>query len=515
MAIDEKLGARLAAYLDGEAGPQEAQALEKIVSEDVEARRALEQMREARRLLRHYDTTTSAELAAATRGAAPDLSGQQLDHFVVECRIGRGGMGEVYRALDTTLDRPVAIKLISPTVAATPHLADRFVREARVQAQIDHPHVAHVYHVGSYQGRLYFAMEHLPGGSLEDRLRNQERLDPEEAIDIIVEVADILDSTRRRGVVHRDLKPSNIMFTADGKIKLTDFGIAKPGTEEATELTESGALLGTPHYLSPEAAAGEEVTWRSDMYSLGCSLYRVLFGRPPYYARGPVQLAVAHIREPFPEPGQLPLGVSEELMEVLRCMMAKDPQERFPDYESLIEALNSARPRIIEPISPWKRLGVGVLDALVAGGLLVLLGLLAAGASAALGEAESAERFFPVLWAVVGVVCGGAIPAFSGNTLVQGIFAMKVRPEGLSTRSRWQLLWRGVLANPVATLGLVVFGFSLIPLGPLRSLLGAIAVLGLLGWHAADFIAALFDVRRRPLHDTLFRTRLQYVTYGD
>ncbi|MHC4591821.1 MAG: protein kinase domain-containing protein [Planctomycetota bacterium] len=514
MPIDEQLGARLAAYLDGEADEEERRTVEKLISENSDARRALDEMREARQLLHEYDTQTSSAGTAAL--LLPDLSGRRMDHFIVERRIGRGGMGEVYRGADTSLDRPVAIKLISPGVAATPQLVDRFVREARVQAQIDHPHVAHVYHVGRYEERLYFAMEYLPGGSLEDRLQMDEKPEPEEAIDVVVEVADILDSTRRQGIVHRDLKPSNIMFTGDGSIKLSDFGIAKPGGEEITELTDSGALLGTPHYISPEAAAGEEVTWRSDMYSLGCTLYRLLFGRPPYQARGPVQLAVAHIQEPFPQPRELPPGVSEELLDVVRRMMAKDPMLRFPDYASLVEALNSARPRIIEPISPWKRFGVGLLDTFLAAAIVLSVFLMASGAVAVLTGRQPGEALLPVVWALVGVLYAGLIPAFSGSTLVQSILAMRVRTETAGDRPRGVLFWRGLLAHPMATFGVATFAVSWSGLPEdARGALGFLILLGLTCWHITDFVVAFFDGRRRLLHDVLFRTRLQYVTYRD
>ena len=512
MAIDEQLGARLAAYLDGEADEAEQGAVEAIIAADPEARGALDEMRAARDLIRRYDTRTDA--TTADTSLVPLLAGVHVDHFLVEERIGIGGMGEVYRAVDTSLGRPVAIKVISPRVAADPHLVQRFVREARLQARIDHPHVAHVYHVGRHERRHYFVLEYLPGGSLQDRLREVGRLDPEEAVEVILEVADILKSCRRLGIVHRDLKPSNIMFTGDGSIKLTDFGIAKPTGEDATHLTESGAVVGTPRYLSPEAAAGGEITWRSDVYSLGCTLYRLLFGRPPYAQKGAVQLAVAHIREPFPEPDNLPPGVGQELMDVLRRMMAKEPGERFDDYESLASALSAARPKLVRPIGPWRRLGVGLVDALVTGGVFLMLVIMTAGVLQFLKPGQGAvEKMMPFLLSLAAVACHGIVPAFSGSTLVQGMFSMKVRPERLRSRSRWLLLWRGIVASPLATVGLAALALMLVRAEPPRELLGFLAALGLLGWYLADAVTMFRDERRRPLHDILFGTRLQHVTY--
>jgi len=230
--IDDELGARLAAYLDGEADDADRRAIEEAVERDPAARQALDEMRAARDLLCEYDTHTDVSTARASE--PPDLVGTPVDHFLIECPLGCGGMGQVYRALDTSLNRPVAVKVISPRLTGDAKVVDRFVREARLQSQIDHPHVAHVYFVGQHEGHRYFAMEYLPGGSLEDRLRRDGSLEPDEAIGVVLEVADILRSVRRSGVVHRDLKPSNIMFTADGSIKLTDFGIARPDDDEGT-----------------------------------------------------------------------------------------------------------------------------------------------------------------------------------------------------------------------------------------------------------------------------------------
>lgn len=517
MPIDDELGARLSAYLDGEADETERRAVEEIVAGDPDAAQALDDMRQARALLRRYDTETiTTETGAAA--AMPDLSGTEVDHFILERRIGQGGMGEVYRALDTSLNRAVAIKAISPRVSGSSKLVDRFVREARLQARIEHPRVAHVYFVGSFDDRRYFAMEYLPGGSLEDRLRREGMLNPEEAIEIVIQVADILNSCRRHGIVHRDLKPSNVMFTAESKLKLTDFGIARPEGDEATQLTATGMTVGTPYYISPEAAQGHEVTWRSDMYSLGCTLYRLLFGRMPYQAGGPVQLALAHVKEPFPDPGTLPPGVSPELVDIVRRMMAKEPGDRFPDYESLIRALNEARPKLIEPIGPWRRLGVGALDGLVTVGTVILTVLVAAGILVNLRVQQAAghqEQIAVLLFAAVAVLSAGLIPALSGSTLLQGLFSMKVRPETQQGQSRWRLFWRGVVGNPLATFGGFFAFAALVPLPRLRQLIGGLGFLGLSTWHLVDFVTAFIDERKRFLHDILFHTRLQHVTFED
>jgi hypothetical protein len=224
------------------------------------------------------------------------------------------------------------------------------------------------------------------------------------------------------------------------------------------------------------------------------------------------------VKEPFPDPGALPAAVSPELLDIVRRMMAKQPGDRFPDYESLILALNEARPKLIEPIGPWRRLGVGILDGLVTVGTVILAVLVAAGVLVNLGVQGAAghqELLATLLFAAVAVVSAGLIPALSGGTLLQGVFAMKVRPETLESQSRVRLLWRGVLGNPLATLG-VFFAFTaLVPLPRLRNALGGLGVLLLLTWHVVDFATAFIDRRKRFLHDILFHTRLQHVTFED
>jgi hypothetical protein len=199
-------------------------------------------------------------------------------------------------------------------------------------------------------------------------------------------------------------------------------------------------------------------------------------------------------------------------------MMAKRPEARFPDYESLITALNEARPKLIEPIGPCRRLGVGVLDGLVTVGTVVLTVLVAAGILLNLGVPGAAgrqEQIATLLFAVIAVLSAGLIPALSGGTLLQGVFSMKVRPETLESQSRWRLFWRGVVGNPLATLGLFLAFMTFVPLPRLRQALGGLGMLALCGWHLVDFATALIDSRRRFLHDILFHTRLQHVTFED
>jgi len=194
--------------------------------------------------------------------------GTQLAHYVIGGTLGAGGMGTVYEARDTALDRTVALKILDPKLAEDPEVVTRFHREARAAARRNHPNLAHIYFVGSLGGLHYFAMEHVPGANLEDHVKAHGPQSPAFAADVIVQAAHGLAAAHVAGVVHRDVKPSNIMLTPDGLVKVTDFGISKL-IEGDPGITGAGRLLGTPLFMSPEACGEKPTDARSDIYSLG------------------------------------------------------------------------------------------------------------------------------------------------------------------------------------------------------------------------------------------------------
>src|SRR5436305_13547864 len=208
--------------------------------------------------------------------------------------LGRSGMSEVWRAEDLELGRDVAIKLLAPDADLA-----RFEREARAVASLAHPNVMQLYDYGESEERPYMVLEYVPGGTLEDRLRDAERLQDDEISQIAVAVASGLAHAHARGVVHRDLKPANVLFDEEGRPKLADFGIARLAAGEGT-LTEAGTLLGTAAYISPEQASGAPSTAASDVYSFGVILFRILTGRLPFESPDPLQLALQHRDAPPP-----------------------------------------------------------------------------------------------------------------------------------------------------------------------------------------------------------------------
>jgi eukaryotic-like serine/threonine-protein kinase len=242
-------------------------------------------------------------------------------------RIAAGGMGEVWRGNDQMLGRPVAIKLLSAAHAGDEQFRARFRAEARYAAALSHPGIARVYDYGesSPLGGPYLVMELVNGEPLSAVLDREGRLPPEATLDIVSQAARALDVAHQAGIVHRDIKPGNLLITADGITKITDFGIAKARSSQATQLTATGIVMGTALYVSPEQATGSTVTDSSDIYSLGVVAYECLAGEPPFIAEQPLAIAIMHKHDPVPPlPPDIPAPVSELVM----AMLAKSPEAR-------------------------------------------------------------------------------------------------------------------------------------------------------------------------------------------
>ncbi|WP_107249498.1 serine/threonine-protein kinase [Carbonactinospora thermoautotrophica] len=238
-------------------------------------------------------------------------------------RIARGGMGEVWRANDLALGRDVAVKVLRPEIVDDPLFLERFRNEARNTALISHPGIAQVFDYGEDRRYAYLVMELVPGEPLSALLMKEGALSVDRTLDIIGQAALALQAAHDKGVVHRDIKPGNILVMPNGQVKLADFGIARGlGTQT---LTQTGRVMGTPHYFSPEQSAGQRATPASDIYALGVVAYECLSGRRPFDAATPVALALAHLREePPPLPDHIPAGVRA----LVARAMAKDPAQR-------------------------------------------------------------------------------------------------------------------------------------------------------------------------------------------
>jgi uncharacterized RDD family membrane protein YckC len=320
------------------------------------------------------------------RRSAPDdespdpIVGQRLAHFVVERRLGAGGMAKVYLATDLALDRSVALKVLTRDIAARADLRERFYREARAQARIQHPNVAHIYYIGEQDGLVFFAMEYIEGETVQQLLDRLGRVPPDRALDICRMAALGLREGQRYGFTHRDVKPSNLMIDRHGVVKVLDFGLVKETAGRGAaqpELTEERTLLGTPLYVAPEQARGDAVDFRADIYALGVTLHHLVAGQPPFAGPNAMAIISQHLADQRPRL-QLPgrdrrLGAG--LNQLCDRMMAKQPESRFPCYDDLIVALERLSTLHTRPAGFWVRMFAVLFDGLILTILLVPFGM--------------------------------------------------------------------------------------------------------------------------------------------
>ncbi len=346
----------------------------------------------------------SSGVATTMRGPAAldGTSSVRIDHFVVERRIGAGGMGAIYAARDVALDRPVAIKILPEELARDPEAHERFIREAQAQARLSSPHVVQIFYIGrlppdvgsvplsiggepasgersasspnlSSRGSLYFAMELIDGESLEGPLGRGEKLDPEAARRLMIQAARGLDDAYHAGLVHRDVKPANLLVGRGGNLKVADFGLAKP-RDPNLSLTKEGAVMGTPYYMAPEQAMGETLDLRADMYALGCTFYHLLAGEPPFDGPNPVAVMAKHLKSEARPLREACPAAPPPLVAIVDRLMKKAPRERYASYAELVDALEAAAPTRVEPAGFWTRAVASGLDAVLASALIGLLG---------------------------------------------------------------------------------------------------------------------------------------------
>ena len=254
-------------------------------------------------------------------------------------RIGSGGMADVYEAEDTQLGRRVALKLLHRQFAEDPEFVERFRREASAAAGLSHPNIVQVFDRGEWDGTYYIAMELLEGRNLKQVVREHGALEPALAVDIVVQILKAARFAHRRGIVHRDIKPHNVIVDTDGRAKVTDFGIARAGV---SDMTETGSIMGTAQYLSPEQAQGHPVDARSDLYSIGVVLYELLTGAPPFDADSPVTIALKQVSEDPVSPRVRNPAVPPALDSVVMRALRKDPADRYQDADEFIAALETA-----------------------------------------------------------------------------------------------------------------------------------------------------------------------------
>jgi hypothetical protein len=308
--------------------------------------------------------TTPAQAIMSAEVTEQEVVAEALgsEYEILE-ELGRGGMAIVYRAREKQLDREVAIKVLPFSFAFDAEFVERFEREARTAAGLEHPNIIPIYRVGKSGRVTYFIMKYLRGRSLSRILAERRRLPPAEIKRILLEVGHALGYAAKRGIVHRDIKPDNIMFDEFGQCVVADFGIAKAASGQ--KLTGTGMSIGTPHYMSPEQARAQAIDGRSDIYSLGVVAYQCLTGQVPFDGEDSFAIGYKHIMDPLPVPT---LATAEErrLFEVVKRMLNKDPRDRFQDSDELIYALEG---NALAPVGSAARATAAAASAPTRGGL--------------------------------------------------------------------------------------------------------------------------------------------------
>lgn len=291
---------------------------------------------------------------------ALNLEGQILGgKYRVQEKIGAGGMGAVYRATQVSMQRVVALKVLKDELAQNPAFVRAFLQEARAAGRLNHPNIVKVHDFGGIEGTYYFSMEYVDGESLEDFLQREGKVYPERAMDIVLQVAKALQHAQEHKILHRDIKPQNILTDKQGKVKLTDLGLARVVTEEGSERRR--AIVGTPHYMAPEVAQQKKTDIRSDIYSLGATLFHMLTGRVPYAGSSSLSVITKHIHQPVPSPRQFDVTIPEPVCRLAERMMAKNPglrpssaRELVAEIEAIKEKLGAAPKKPARPGLPAK-----------------------------------------------------------------------------------------------------------------------------------------------------------------
>ena len=267
-----------------------------------------------------------------------------LRQFELRGVIASGGMGTVYRAFDTVLERQVAVKLMKKELLDDTKALDAFYREARSIASLNHTNIIHIYTFDEWEGQRYLVMELADHGSLDTKIEKQTRVSELEVLDIGIKISEALNLALKHNLLHRDIKPGNILFDADHEPKLVDFGLARSVEAEPESLTETH---GTPYYVAPEKIQREKETFLSDMYSLGCTLYHALTGHVPFEAPTVEELISAHVHTPLTPPNLVVPEVTQPTSDALAKVMAKAPQDRYLSYEEFRMSLEAARTQLL------------------------------------------------------------------------------------------------------------------------------------------------------------------------
>lgn len=272
------------------------------------------------------------------------LVGKQLDNYKAVSFIGSGAMGGVFEGWDIALERTVALKVISYRLASKESSRDMFIKEARLASRLDHPNIAHMYHIGNVNAILYFAMEYIDGVTMSDMIKKGDKFNTLKGLNYLITICEALDFVGGNNIIHRDIKPANIMINEKGVVKIVDFGVAKIVDVNEDENKKEG-IVGSPYYISPEAIDGRQLDIRSDIYSLGASFYHAFTGSPPFEGANAEEVLTKHLDQPLTPLKKKNPKVSPSLGKIIERMMEKEPEKRYQDYTGIIKDLKALESR--------------------------------------------------------------------------------------------------------------------------------------------------------------------------
>ena len=422
-------------------------------------------------------------------------------------------MGSVYLGRDVSLDRKVAVKVLPVELADDTGLHQRFIREARAQARLQSARVAHIYHIGRTPPdrdgarSLYFAMELVSGGSLDDRIESGGALDPEACRQWLLQAAEGLRDAQAAGIVHRDIKPGNLLFDHTGDIKIADFGVALPLDAESDgeeRLSLHGTVVGSPLYMAPEQAKGLDVDFRADMYALGATFYHALTGTVPYDGNTALAVVTQHLTAPIPDVRDRREAVPRKLAAIVHRLMAKEPEERYPSYDALARALEDAAPTR-DYAGFWVRVTAAAADGFIGGLAIGLLGW-------------PAIFLHLTYLSVAHARYGRTVGKYLMNLRVERTDGSPLSLRGSIARtlvSMWMPIWVAftvLFTEGFDTLAVLIERLDARELDAVRSLATAVvignALMSLL--YVAGLALAAFHPHKRAMHDLVVSSQVRF-----
>lgn len=296
---------------------------------------------------------------------------QQIPGYQVLGKLGQGAMATVFKAKQLSLDRIVAIKVLPKRLSENREFVDRFYKEGRAAAKLNHPNIVGAYDVGEAMGYHFFVMEYIDGKTVYDMLKDAKPIEEKEALGIVVQVAKALQHAHNKGLIHRDVKPKNIMITSAGIVKLADMGLAREVDDYKSATAEAGRAYGTPYYISPEQIRGEvNIDARADVYSLGATFYHMVTGRVPFEGPSPSAVMHKHLKEPITPPDHVNTRLTSAIGEIIEVMMAKNAADRYQSMSEVLEDLEAAL-RGEAPLQARKHYRADLLDDLASSGEVI------------------------------------------------------------------------------------------------------------------------------------------------